>query len=74
MNYLFLNKYGNAFPIWNELFWDFIFKDKMKCGNWFEIVFKWLSVEIFYLVKDILEGKIIWENYLESDDVAHLYW
>ena len=32
----------------------------LKCGN-------------FISSKDILEDKIIWENYLESDDVAHLY-
>jgi len=25
VNYLLLNKYGNVFPIWSEMFWDIIF-------------------------------------------------
>ena len=61
VNYLLLNKYGNAFPIWNELFWDFIFKDEIRCGKLIWNCFQMVKCGNFISSKDILEDEIIWK-------------
>ena len=48
------------------------FKDKLK-SEYLKICFQTVKCGNYISSKDILEDEIIWENYLESDDVAHLY-